>query len=142
MRARWSCRRVLVCTTGPSSMPVVVRSAATPTRIAIAHREDGRYIVDVVRGRSGPFEPVELTKEYAALCQEYRVTSVTGDNYALEWIQSAWRNSGVSYVKSELTASELYLEASAAVHALARGRCPTIRCCCASCACWSAHRHD
>lgn len=79
--------------------------------IAIAHREDGRYVVDCVRGRQGPFEPVELTEEYAALCKEYRVTSVTGDKYGLEWVQSAWRNAGVSYVKSELTASELYLEA-------------------------------
>jgi Terminase large subunit, ATPase domain len=79
--------------------------------IAIAHREDGRYVLDVVRGRSGPFEPVELTKEYAELCKQYRVTSVTGDKYAMEWVQSAWRNTGVAYVASERTASELYIEA-------------------------------
>jgi Phage Terminase len=79
--------------------------------LAIAHREDGRYIVDVVRGQRGPFDPVELTKEYAGLCKQYRVTSVTGDKYALEWVISAWRNAGIAYERSELTASELYLEA-------------------------------
>src|SRR5262249_7600377 len=78
--------------------------------IAIAHREHGCYVLDGVRGRQGPFDPVELTKEYAALCREYRVTSVTGDKYAMEWVTSAWRNAGVSYARSELTASELYLE--------------------------------
>ena len=51
--------------------------------IAIAHREDGRYIIDCIRGRQGPFDPVELTKEYAELCKQYRVRSVTGDKYAL-----------------------------------------------------------
>ena len=80
--------------------------------IAIAHRENGRYIIDCIRGQQGPFEPVELTKSYAQLCREYHVGGggVTGDRYGMEWVQSAWRNAGVSYTKSELTASELYLE--------------------------------
>ena len=37
--------------------------------IAIAHREDGCYVLDVVRGRAGPFDPEELTEEYAAIVQ-------------------------------------------------------------------------
>ena len=78
--------------------------------LCIAHREHGLYCVDLVRGRVGPFDPVELTKEYAALCREYRISTVTGDKYALEWVSSAWRNAGISYVRSELSASELYLE--------------------------------
>jgi hypothetical protein len=79
--------------------------------IAIAHREQGRYIIDVVRGRQGPFDPVELTKEYAALCRAYnKIMSVTGDKYGAAWVSSAWRNAGMTYVDSELTASELYLE--------------------------------
>jgi terminase large subunit-like protein len=39
--------------------------------IAIGHKEQGRFIVDVIRGRAGPFDPVELTKEYAQLCKQY-----------------------------------------------------------------------
>ena len=79
--------------------------------IAIGHRAEGRYVIDCIRGRQGPFDPVELTKEYAALCKQYKVTSVTGDKYALEWVTSAWRTAGIRYIRSELTASELYLEA-------------------------------
>lgn len=78
--------------------------------IAIAHRAQGRYIVDVVRGRQGPFEPVELTKEYAALCKQYCCHGVVGDKYAREWVASAWRGCSMTYTPATLTASETYLE--------------------------------
>jgi hypothetical protein len=78
--------------------------------IAIAHREDGLYVVDVVRARSGPFDPENVTREYAQLCRDYRIGSVTGDRYAAEWVTSMWRKQAISYQTSELTASELYLE--------------------------------
>src|SRR5262249_29392437 len=80
--------------------------------IAIAHREGSLYVLDVVRGRAGPFDPEELTREYAALCKEYRVVAgVTGDKYAREWVASAWRKCSIPYTAATLTASETYLEA-------------------------------
>jgi hypothetical protein len=79
--------------------------------IAIAHREGGCYVLDVVRGRAGPFDPEELTKEYAALSREYRCSGVVGDKYAREWVASAWRKSGTTYTAALLTASETYCEA-------------------------------
>ena len=100
MPVRSSCRRAPTCIIAAFVEPVGGAVGGDAYAIAIAHREEGRYIVDVVRGRQGPFDPVELTKEYAALCKQYRVTSVTGDKYALEWVQSAWRNAGVSYMRS------------------------------------------
>jgi hypothetical protein len=63
-----------------------------------------------VRGRAGPFDPEELTKEYAALCREYRCSGVTGDKYAREWVASAWRKCGTTYTAALLTASETYCE--------------------------------
>jgi hypothetical protein len=78
--------------------------------IAIAHREDGCYVLDVVRGRAGPFDPTALTEEYAALCKQYRCHGVTGDKYAREWVASAWRKCGVAYTAAVLTASETYCE--------------------------------
>lgn len=79
--------------------------------IAIAHREDGCYVLDLVRGRAGPFDPELLTQEYAALCREYRCAGVTGDKYAREWVASAWRKCSLPYTAATLTASETYLEA-------------------------------
>jgi hypothetical protein len=78
--------------------------------IAIGHREQGLYVIDLVRARAGPFDPAALTKEFAALIREYRIGSVTGDYYAAEWTVSTWRKEAISYQRSELTASQLYLE--------------------------------
>jgi hypothetical protein len=80
--------------------------------ICIAHKQrDGRLIIDVVRGRPGPFDPGEVTREYAELCKQYRVRSIVGDRYSAEWAASAWKKNGIAFIPSELTASELYIEA-------------------------------
>jgi hypothetical protein len=63
-----------------------------------------------VRGRRGPFDPKEVTEEYAALCKEYRVGTVIGDLYGHQWVQQAWRDANVTYAVSDLNASMLYLE--------------------------------
>jgi hypothetical protein len=77
--------------------------------LAIVHKgRDGRLVVDVVRGRQGPFSTE--TAEYAALCKEYRIYRVRGDAYAREWVAQAWAKTGVRYEKAELNASMLYLE--------------------------------
>ena len=62
-----------------------------------------------MRGRDGPFDPEELTKEYAALCKDYRVTGVTGDKYAREWVRRLAQVLD-PYTAATLTASELYCE--------------------------------
>jgi Terminase large subunit, T4likevirus-type, N-terminal len=79
--------------------------------LAIAHKDGGRYVIDVVRGRRGPADPSEITKEYAELCKQYHIHSVVGDAYSAEWCSSAWRREGITYIQSELNASELYIEA-------------------------------
>jgi hypothetical protein len=76
----------------------------------IGHVDGDKVIIDLVRGVAGPFDPVEITKQYADLCRQYKIRTVVGDNYAKEWCQQAWRGTGIDYVKSELPASLLYLE--------------------------------
>ena len=78
--------------------------------LCIGHKEGDKYVVDLLRHRFGPFDPKQVTIEYANLCKEYRITSVTGDRYGVEWVQSAWREAGVHYVVSEENASTIYLE--------------------------------
>jgi hypothetical protein len=80
--------------------------------IAIAHKEAESYVIDLVRGtRPGAkFDPVTVTQDYAALCKEYRIGSVTGDNYASQWVQGAWRNTNIIYLQSDLPKSKIYLE--------------------------------
>ncbi len=78
--------------------------------VSVGHREGDLFIIDLVRGTSGRFDPQETTKEYAALLHEYGVTAVQGDFYGAEWVGSAWRATGVSYVRSEAPKSGIYLE--------------------------------
>jgi hypothetical protein len=82
--------------------------------IAVAHKEGTKnacFVVDVVRGTSGKFDPQQVTKDYATLAKQYRIGSVVGDHYAAEWVAGAWRDCGITYSRSDLPKSQLYLEA-------------------------------
>jgi hypothetical protein len=77
---------------------------------AIGHKQGDQFVIDVARGTNGKFDPQEVTQQYAALLREYGCGTVTGDNYAAEWVAGAWRNTGISYVKSDTVKSQIYLE--------------------------------
>jgi hypothetical protein len=81
--------------------------------VCIGHKAGERLIVDVVRGRQGPFDPQQVTAEYATLCRQYRVNSVTGDRYGKQWVQQAWRDLLGTYNEAGLYAWQLFLEALA-----------------------------
>jgi hypothetical protein len=79
--------------------------------VCIAHKDGaGRVVIDVVCGTSGKFDPQAITWGYAELLKEYGVRAVTGDNFAAQWVATAWQQCGVSYTRSERTKSQIYLE--------------------------------
>jgi hypothetical protein len=78
--------------------------------IAIGHEDNGRYIVDVLRGQHPPFDPQTVVADYADLLKSYRIDKVFGDAYSGEWSVSAFRDCGITYERSELNKSQLYLE--------------------------------
>src|SRR5262249_52294205 len=78
--------------------------------ISIGHKEGDVYIIDVVRGTSGKFDPQSVTEEYAKLCRQYRIRSVIGDNYARDWVAGAWRKLGFEYIRSSRPKGAIYLE--------------------------------
>ena len=79
--------------------------------IAIGHNEGEHFVIDLVRGTHPPFDPHEVTRQYAALLKDYGVGEVMGDHYGAEWVAGAWRDCGVTYIRSELPKSAIYLEA-------------------------------
>jgi hypothetical protein len=79
--------------------------------IAIAHKEGGRVVADVVRGRVAPFNPQDVTQEFAALAKQYRCTKIIGDNYSADWVTTAWRDAGLTYQRADKAKSQIYLEA-------------------------------
>ncbi len=86
--------------------------------LAVGHREGENFVCDVIRAHTPPFDPSSVVAEYAQLCRDYHVHQVVGDLYGGEWISSAFRDAGLSYEKSEMTASQLFLES---LSAFARG---------------------
>jgi len=78
--------------------------------IGIGHRDGERFICDVIRGKRPPFDPQSVVAEFAALLREYRIKKLSGDNYSAAWVETAWRAEGITYLRSELAKSALYLE--------------------------------
>ncbi len=78
--------------------------------LAIAHRVDGRVVIDALRERRPPFSPDDVCREYAQVLQSYGLSSVVGDRYAGEWPRERFAAHGINYQVSDKTKSELYLE--------------------------------
>jgi hypothetical protein len=78
--------------------------------IAVAHKEGQLFVVDLVRGTKGAFNPQQVTEEYAKLLRDYHIGNVVGDHYAAQWVAAEWRRNNISYVRSDLPKSAIYLE--------------------------------
>jgi Phage Terminase len=78
--------------------------------LAIAHKDGEQYILDCVRGTRGKFDPQQVTQEYADLTKQYGIGTVTGESYSAQWVASAWLNTGISYVQSDIPKSQIYRE--------------------------------
>ena len=82
--------------------------AADSFTLAIAHGENGRGVLDVLRETKPPFSPEAVIAEYAALLQTYQIYSVTGDRYAGEFPREQFRKHDISYAPSERAKSDIY----------------------------------
>ena len=79
--------------------------------IAIAHTEDTRTIIDLVRGAAAPYDPHEVVREFADLIRQYGIAEITSDYYSAQWAETTWTASGIKFNRSKLNRSELYIEA-------------------------------
>ncbi|MEL6566871.1 MAG: hypothetical protein AAFQ22_00530 [Pseudomonadota bacterium] len=82
--------------------------------LGIAHMEDGERVLDVIRGRAPPFQPKEVTRQFAEIAKRYGVSYVSGDKYGAEWVAQEWRDNGLGYEPSEIPRSQIYLETEGA----------------------------
>lgn len=66
--------------------------------------------------RRPPFSPDAVTEEFAEILKSYQITQVLGDRYGGEWPRERFRVHGISYVPSEKSKSEIFLEFLALVN--------------------------
>ena len=84
--------------------------------LAIAHRENGKAVLDAVREHKPPFSPEGVASEFAEVLKAYHISTVTGDRYGGEWPREQFRKRGIEYKPAEKTKSELYLELLPAIN--------------------------
>jgi hypothetical protein len=76
--------------------------------LAIAHRENDRIVVDLLREVRPPFSPDAVVAEFAGVLKAYGLAAVSGDRYAGCWPAERFRAYGVTYEPCEATKSDLY----------------------------------
>lgn len=78
--------------------------------LAIAHKTEGKIIIDLAKRWRPPFSPQYVVAEMADIVKRYGIKRITGDNYAAEFAASAMAANGIRYTKADKPASALYLE--------------------------------
>jgi hypothetical protein len=78
--------------------------------VGVAHRAGNVAFLDFAKEWRAPLDPASVVAEIAGLVKPYGVRGVVGDSYSGEWCQAAFRDVGLRYTVSELTASQVFLE--------------------------------
>ncbi len=80
--------------------------------LAIGHIEHSKetVVVDCLREVRPPFSPEAVTFDFAAVLKSYRLSVVTGDRYAGEWVHEQFGKAGILYQAAEKAKSDLYVD--------------------------------
>lgn len=78
--------------------------------LAIAHQEDRTVVIDRIEQYRPPFNPYEVCRRMAVVCQQYGIRHVTGDNYSAEFVKRAFEACDLRYRKADKPKSVLYAE--------------------------------
>lgn len=78
--------------------------------MGIAFRDGSQSILACLLERRPPFDPEEVTKDFAEVLKRYGIKSVTGDKWAAGFVEAAFRRHGIAYVASAAPKSDLYKE--------------------------------
>jgi hypothetical protein len=104
-------RRELPPTNGVEYVAFVDPSggAADSMTLAVAHKSRaGKVVLDCVREQRAPFDPDEVTRQFAMEVRRYHVRQVCGDHYAGAWPEARFRAFGVRYTTADRDKSEIY----------------------------------
>lgn len=77
--------------------------------LAIAHRENGKFILDRCEERPPPFRPESVEEEYAGIIRSYKLSKAEMDRYAGQLASSRYRDYGIIVTNCKQTKSELYM---------------------------------
>jgi hypothetical protein len=78
--------------------------------LGIAFKDGAEIILACLLERRPPFDPEQVTAEFAEVLKRYRVTKVTGDKWAAGFVEAAFRRHQIAYEASADPKSDLYKE--------------------------------
>jgi len=78
--------------------------------LAIAHADGERAVLDCIREVKPPLSPDVAVGDFAATLKAYHVSQLEGDRYGGEWVPERFLSRGITYLPSERSRSELYME--------------------------------
>ncbi len=78
--------------------------------LAIAHRDNGKVILDYTKEYRSPHSPNSAISDMSEKLKRFKIRQVVADNYAAEFVVDAFQTHGISCTKSKLSKSNLYLE--------------------------------
>jgi len=76
--------------------------------LALAHAEEGRGILDLVREVRPKFSPDAVCAEFSDIMKAYGVGKCSGDRYGLEWVVEGFAKHGITLEHSDLDRSAIY----------------------------------
>jgi hypothetical protein len=82
--------------------------AADSMTLAIAHRVGAKVVLDCLREQKAPFDPDEVTRQFALELKRYGLGVVTGDHYAGDWPAARFRAFGIRYEPADADKSAIY----------------------------------
>jgi hypothetical protein len=82
--------------------------AADSMTLAIAHRVGSKVVLDCVREQKAPFDPDEITRQFAAELRRYGLGAATGDYYGGDWPAARFRAFGIRYEPADADKSAIY----------------------------------
>jgi hypothetical protein len=80
--------------------------------LAISHydKKTDHVILDLLREAKPPFSPEAVIRDYSSTINEYKISRVTADRYAGNFVVEQFRKNGVFLTHSALSKSQIYLE--------------------------------
>jgi hypothetical protein len=78
--------------------------------LAIAHREGRNVVIDLLRRYRPPFNPHQIIGHMVDELRRFGIRRITGDNYAAEFVNAAFKSRGISYTKADKPKGQLYIE--------------------------------
>jgi hypothetical protein len=79
--------------------------------LAVSHAEGSVAVLDCLVEVKAPFVPSEAVAQIAAIAKSYRLSSVTGDRYAAQFVVDVFAQHGITYIASTRDRSTVYLDA-------------------------------